>query len=174
MNLGERIIFTFYTFCIALMSIAAALLPLGIFDQWFSIYYFGGNDWIVSFIGIGFFIISVWFLLLGLRSKNSKAIIKATNMGEVRVSFHAIEGLALKAVNQINGIRDTKLSVSMENEHIIIDIKTLIMADINIPQTTVDIQNAVKDYVEKYTGINVKEIKVNISNIWEANKVRVE
>jgi uncharacterized alkaline shock family protein YloU len=176
MNLGERILMALYGFCVAAASIIIAVMPFDFIGAWNidNLAYGIRGSWIVSIVGIVFFILSVTILWLSFRRDKKKSIQKFTNLGEVRVSFSTIEGLALKTIRQYPNVKDTKVSSKTEGEQLIIGVRAVVTADTNIPEITADIQSSVKEYVEKYTGIVVKQVQVQIDGIWEINKSRVQ
>jgi len=171
MKLIDRIVLTIYTFCLAIVSIVVMLLPfnlIGILSIQNIDYYFysiNGN-YIYTIIGLAFFLVSVRFLLSGVSSKKrDKYITRHTNLGELKISIQTIEGLAQSVTSDFFGIKDIKTSAVVEDEKLVIHIKGLVDPDINIPETTINIQNRVKEHTENCTGIEVQEIKVEITNI---------
>ena len=82
--------------------------------------------------------------------------------------------MTIKAIRSINGLREVKAIVDPLEDGLLIKIDTLVIGDTNIPETANLVQQNVKDYIEKYTEIEVKEVKVHINNIVNSTKKRVE
>ena len=122
------------------------------------------------------FFISIRFLIAGVKVKKTKAvsIVKYTSGGEINISISTIEGMTIKAIRPINGLREVKAIVDLLEDGLLIKIHTLVIGDTNIPETANLVQKNVKDYIEKYTEIEVKEVKVHINNIVNSTKKRVE
>lgn len=184
MNIFSRVLLTIYAFCLAIISVITMLINIKpeIFD---TIYGFIAYDvlgktkasvtmFIVAFI---FFILSITFLLSGLRSnKDKKAVSKHTNIGEIKISLNTIESIALGASRKSNGIRDTKASVEKHDDNVKIVVRAVVMPDVNIPAISEDIQMKVKKSVEESSGISVSEVKVIVDDIHSgaAYRPRVE
>lgn len=186
MNIFFRIVLAIYAFCLAVISAVTMLITIrtDIFEVIYeyldeSVFsYSGPGPRIATFIiALLFFILSLMFLLSGVKSnKDKKAVSKHTNIGEVRISLNSIENIALNASRKVNGVRDTRAFVKKIEEDVAVSIKLVVMPDINIPAVSEDVQERVKRSVEESSGINVKEVKVIIESIFSGavNKARVE
>lgn len=171
MRIADRVILTLYTFCLAIASIVIILFPfeeLKIFSL-ASIEPFllniKGNYWF-SLIGLAFLIVSIRFLISGLTVKQKNMyIVRYTNMGELKISSSTIEGIAHNAASGFEGIKEIKTGVDLRDEKVVIKIKGIIEPEVNIPEITTNIQNKVKEDIEKTTGLEVNEVKVEINNI---------
>ncbi|MGF7057006.1 alkaline shock response membrane anchor protein AmaP [Brassicibacter mesophilus] len=177
MKILDRIVLTIYTFCLAIVSIVFILIPFDLISA-LSInnveMYFNSvkGNYLYSIIGLAFLLVSIRFLLSGLSSKKKeKYIVRHTNLGELKISTQTVEGLAQSITSNFTGIKDIKTNVIVEEEGLIISIKGLVNPDVIIPETTVSIQNKVKEHIEKCTGVEVQEIKVEIINITTPTKV---
>jgi len=60
------------------------------------------------------------------------------------------------------------------DDGLIVHISALALSDINIPESSIKVQQSIKEYIEECTGISVKEIKVKINNLANQSKGRVE
>lgn len=163
-----------YTFCLAVASFVLILFPfniklLNVNNVNYYLSQIKGNYW-YSLIGLAFFLVSIRFLVSGARRKKRDYVIRHTNFGELRISSATVEGLAHAVTVNQQGLRDIKTDVELLDESVIINIKGQISPDINIPETIVDIQNKVKDHVEKCTGLEVGEVRAEISNIITPSK----
>ena len=70
-----------------------------------------------------------------------------------------------KAVNGFNEVRDSKISILNEDDGVKIRLKVSIMPDVVLQDLSVSIQKKVKEYIEGYAGILVKEVFVYIDNL---------
>ncbi|MBF8982660.1 alkaline shock response membrane anchor protein AmaP [Lutibacter sp. B2] len=122
------------------------------------------------------FFISIRFLISGVKLKKVKTvgIIKYTSHGEINISISTIEGMTIKAIKSIIGLKEIKAIVHPLEDGLLIKIHTSVAGDTNIPETANLVQQNVKDYIEKYTEIEVKEVKIYINNIVNSTKKRVE
>jgi len=100
-------------------------------------------------------------------------ILTESAMGQIRVSILAIENLVVKVVTQVNGVREVKPRIVSVSQGVGVQVRAVVTPDINIPDTSVKIQNLVKEKVFEVTGVAVNNVKVTIDNI-SAHKPRVE
>ena len=73
--------------------------------------------------------------------------------------------MVLAASRKVNGIREVSTRIDASEQGLLIHIKIKTMTDIPIPELAGELQNKVRDYVQKISGSNVSEIKVLVENI---------
>lgn len=175
MNIFFRVLLALYAFCLAIFSAIAMLVTIRT-DFFTTIYdYLDANILSVESHGprialfvcaFLFFILSLMFLLSGVRSsKDKKAVSKHTSIGEIRISLGSIENIVLTASRKITGVRETKAYVRKVNDTVSIAVKVVVAPDINIPAVSEEIQTRVKTSVEDSSGIPVKDVRVVVENI---------
>lgn len=182
MNLSFRILLAVYGFCLTIVSFFMMVITFrpDIFDRMAGFLSTQLNNsrntaFIVFIVGFLFFSMSLTFLLSGFKSsKDKKAVSKHTNIGEVKISLGAIENIALAAAKKLNGVKETKAYVLKASDSVSILIKTVVMADINIPALSEDIQVRVKKSIEESSGVLVNDVRVVVENIYAGYKSRVE
>jgi hypothetical protein len=156
MNIFFRILLAVYAFCLTIISGVIMLIPFkkDILDRiYFSLSDILENSYstfamlFITFIFLG---LSLTFLLSGFRNdKDKKAVSKHTSIGEIKISLSSIESIALTASKRLNGVKDTKASIIKHDDAVSIILKLIVMADINIPALSEDIQVKVKKAVEE-------------------------
>lgn len=182
MNLSFRILLAVYGFCLTIVSFILMIVTFrpDIFDRMagFLSDQLSTNrnaSFILFIVAFVFFSISLTFLLSGFKSsKDKKAVSKHTNIGEIKISLGAIENIALAATRKLNGVKETKAYVFKASDSVSVLIKTVVMADINIPALSEDIQVRVKKSIEDSSGITVSHVRVVVENIYTGYKSRVE
>lgn len=170
MKIFDRIILTIYTFILALVSIILVIFPFE--TKLFSVenlepylQSIKGNYWF-SIIGLAFLLVSIRFLISGVRrDRRDIYITRHTKLGELKISAYTIEGLAQSVTSKIVGINNIKTRVNLTKEGIAMKIKGQVNPDLNIPETTLELQEKIKEHIENCTGIDVTEVKIEISNI---------
>lgn len=143
----------------------------GVFDSLFSI-----NIW-YYFIGAIVLILVALRLIISMlkgESENSLGVIKYTSEGELVISNETIKSLIMKTLEQVRGIKESKVWIKPGGDKINILVKTLIMPDINIPQTVKEIQEKTRQYIEIIAEIPVGEIKVVVVDLASSTKLRVQ
>ena len=171
MRLFDRILLTIYTLVIIGLSlfsfvVAWGFIPKERMTDWIDRLYV---EWsvplIVTVISLLLLIVGFRLLFSGIRRHKPKStLLKNTELGGIRVSLNTIDGLAQKSARSYSGIRDVKSEVIAIPEGVRILLKISIIPDVNIPELTEQLQMGIKEYVEKLTGIYVKEIQVYVDN----------
>lgn len=183
MNLFYRILLAVYAVILTIISIITIIVTLkpelfvGISKFLYEdvLTASRGTSFLMFFVAIIFLALSITFLLSGLRSnKDKKAVSKYTNIGEIRISLNSIENIALNASKKLSGVRETKAYVTKLADGVSIGIKAIVMAELNIPELSKDIQVRVKNSIEETTGIKVNDVRVMVENIYTGYKSRVE
>lgn len=186
MNIFFRVLLAIYAFCLAMVSALSMYISIrprvytGI-SEFLANNVFAdgatGNRIAVFAISLLFFIMSLIFLLSGIKSnKDKKAVSKHTNIGEIRISLNSIENIALNASKKANGIKESKAVVKKMEDGVSVDVKIVVLPDLRIPEVSEEIQSRVKKAVEDSAGIPVKQVKVIVDSISSsvAFKARVE
>lgn len=127
-------------------------------------------------LGGVFFLISLRLLCTSTeRISGKQAIVHETPLGQVKVSLHAIENLIKKVARQIRGVRDVKAYVTVGNgSEIMVQIRTTVTPEINIPSLTAEIQQTVKEYIFDVVGITISAVKIFVDNISADVRTRIE
>ena len=83
-----------------------------------------------------------------------------------KISREIISMAASKAALSVPGTDQEKgVKISGGKDGLIIDIYITVLYGVKIPQLAWDIQNSVKEAVEKITVINVKAVNINIEGV---------
>ncbi|HHU85613.1 MAG: alkaline shock response membrane anchor protein AmaP [Pelotomaculaceae bacterium] len=107
------------------------------------------------------------------RPRGKHVVLAETSLGQVKVSFQAIESLVEKVVSQFNGIRDVKPRIIAVPQGVGIQVRASVTPDVNVPEVSREIQNRIKERILEVTGITVNTVKISVENI-SLNKPRVE
>lgn len=123
------------------------------------------------YIALGVFLILVSlrfiYISIGTREKVLKDnyIIQRSDFGQINISQNTIVGLAHSVTDKFTGIRNVKTKVDIVEGQLYLDLSGEVVAEINIPQTTEELQKKVKEHIEYTTGIGVNEIRVIITDV---------
>lgn len=93
--------------------------------------------------------------------------VQNTEHGSVRISISALDTLISHALEHQEGIKQVKSRVINHEDSVSVEIEMSLMSDVNIPNITMLLQRSVKNYIEEYSGIAVREVTVLISSIVE-------
>lgn len=124
------------------------------------------SSWLYASLGIVLFLIFVWLFFFFVRRTNQeKKLSREIDLGELHISFTALENLVLRATRQISSLRDVKTKLENSEAGLIIYLKVVAEPDVNIPEITENLQQNVKDYLEKTAGATVASIKVLVEDV---------
>lgn len=125
------------------------------------------NRLIIGSVIIFFLFISMKFFLQALSGPavSEQAVVKETEIGQIRVSIDALENMVYRVGNQIKGVREIRPRVACFPEGIKILIKAVLLPDVSVPEVTDEIQSRVKHYISEHVGINVATVKILVEDI---------
>ncbi len=181
MKLVDRLLLAILALVAIIVSAFVIIFALGLIDPNAVIGFLTLNTNSLSFILVSV-IVSVIIVLISLRMLLMKkrrpmeksTLLKNSELGMISVSINTINSLTQKSVKSHQGVKDVKSLIITEEDGVRISLKLLIMPDVIIPELTENIQRNVKQYIEKYSGIFVKEVRIFIDNIFSIGKSRVE
>ena len=168
MGIPDRIILTLYTFLMAVVAVLVTLCSLDVFPQRMITEFIGGipGNWIYAIGGVIMFLVSVRLLIagLGLSSGHSMELSDGPS-GKIHIGKRALEDYIAVLSQEIYGIYNVKVIAKLEDESINVRINASIEPGINIPETTGEVKNNVKESIKKMTGVEVKDIEVYFKQI---------
>lgn len=134
------------------------------------------NNWQAGILFTAAFIIGAWLIypFFSFRDKLGSTIIKKTELGEVDITLRALENLVQGITKQQEQIAEIETSLKSDEEGLKIFLKGKVHQGTIIPELSRELQDIVKSYIEKTTGVNVVEVKVLIEDIYEHETARVE
>lgn len=177
MKTGERIA----VFLAAALVLAAALGLWGYLGTWFAPGQLIGVLEESAKTG-DLYIVAILLTALGVallafslgRSRQARAVISESPLGQVRVSMAAIDSLVRKAAGSIRGVREVDTALSVDKLGLTVGLKLLVASDLSIPELTDQVQKAVNLYIEETVGISPKQVNVLVRNIAGPGRARVE
>lgn len=107
-----------------------------------------------------------------------------TEQGNIKISDEAIASIVAIAAKQVSGVIDmdggpvstlaeslgvknaTKgIKVDINNENVSVEINIIVAFGIDISDIASQVQDKVKEAIEKMTGLNVEKVNVNINGV---------
>ena len=101
----------------------------------------------------------------GKRSERGFITVDSSDTGRVRIAVSAIEQMVKQAVGAIGGIAEMKISISSEDDAIAIIVNVSIVAGTHVPTVTLNIQRAIRQFVEMNCGVAVRSVAVNVQSV---------
>ena len=112
---------------------------------------------------------SVYLIMMAFRPEgsapSSSASVQESSEGSVRVSVRAMETLARRAIEQTDGVLDSKLRIINHEDSVRVEIDITIGIETHVPVVTALLQRNVKGIIEEFSGIAVREVVVLVTEI---------
>jgi len=119
-------------------------------------------------IGVGVTLLGVLLLMLGfMRERKQKQIVVSgaltngvASPGQVTVSAKSIEALATYVVERIEGVREAMPTVKLKKDGWHIECPVAMSADSAVPDASALVKDALRESLERHTGIPVARVNV--------------
>lgn len=122
--------------------------------------------WTVGLSALVVFLLSLVLLGRSFGRRPVKfSILQETELGQVNITMSALEQLVIKGASAVSGVREVKPTLKLTGRGITLLLKVHVLPDINIPQTTSELQRIVRDYLLKTSGTSLHEIKVQVTKV---------
>lgn len=145
-------------------------------DRMGTMFAHGGMRLLIVVLLLSLFGVAIYCIVLMIQHGNlQKARVKDSVMGSIDVGVGAIETLALNAAKSAQaGVKTCRASIqSGKDNKLFVRLFVVTYADVEIPPMMEKLQKRVATDVEKYTGIEVAEVRVKVSNVEDIDvKVR--
>ena len=168
MGIPDRIILTLYTFLMAVVAVLVTLCSLDVFPQRAITEFIASisGNWIYAIGGVIMLLVSVRLLIAGLGISSGHSLeLSDCPSGKIHIGKRALEDYIAVLSQEIYGIYNVKVIAKLEDESINVRINASIEPGINIPETTGEVKNNVKESIKKMTGIEVGDIEVYFKQI---------
>ncbi|MHB1315569.1 MAG: alkaline shock response membrane anchor protein AmaP [Christensenellales bacterium] len=91
-------------------------------------------------------------------------LLRVTQNGIVRVSLDTLDDLTQKHARSITYVRDVKSRIVPVKESIRIFLKLSLTPEADIPAVTSSLQESMKEYITRYSGVPVLDVQVYVEN----------
>ena len=86
----------------------------------------------------------------------------------------AIDALVREVVTKTRGVKELESRLRVNEEGLIIFLEVVVTPDINIPELTEDLQEQIREYLGRTTGVVANNIEILVDNIAQDSNLRVE
>lgn len=90
---------------------------------------------------------------------------QAAEEGSVRVSVRAMESLVRRAVSEVEGVLESKISIVSQDGAVTVEIDMTAAIDMHVPEIVALLQRSVKRVVEEYSGVPVRGVRVLVTDL---------
>ncbi len=170
MSVIWRLLLTIYNILLFIIAAAAVAVSIGATEPLRYINTMASspeNLIITGSVGIVLCILALVLLFLGLQtnSHGDNVLVEKGLLGEVSMSISAIKLIIMKAVRQVDGVKETRSIVKKTPAGLAITLHMMINPELNVPELTSATQQKVKEYLENIGGLQIAEIKVLVDDL---------
>ncbi|MDK2823255.1 MAG: hypothetical protein PWQ67_1507 [Clostridia bacterium] len=170
-----RILFALLLFTISTLAVGLALgwtTPLTYLD---SLLTSVNERWVLGILGLLGILVGITVLRNTFKNRTpTQTEVVVTSLGKIKITINALEHMAGKVAKQVQGVKESKPVIKCTPNGIAIFMQVNLAPEMNIPETTTQIQNKVKEYFSKVAGIDVEEVRILITKLSNEAKSRVE
>lgn len=172
-NFGKRVILFIYWLA---SMIVLAMLALPGYVRIASDYVFGMvPEAYLEYVSIA--LLAIYLLLsLGVlcmvfkrnaRNREDRGFITvdSADTGKVRIAISAIEHMVKQAAGTVDGIADMKIAIKNADDAIAIHVNVNMVSGAHVPTLTMNMQRAIRQYVEMNCGVAVQSVSINIQSV---------
>ena len=134
----------------------------------------GGWGEIAGIVLLAFYVLlavlSVVFIFSGKKKRVDRSFITVDNneAGRTRIAIAAVEQMIRQAVRGVDGIVEMKSGIINNDDAITINTTVTIASGAHVPTVTMNIQRAVRGYIELNCGVAVREVSVSVNALENA------
>lgn len=116
--------------------------------------------------GIVLLALGVYCVLLLFRhkGKSGKFIMQRTESGELAISLKALESMVMKCLDQHKELSTQSVRLDNHKGSLLVSIRGTVAGGISIPLTVDTLQQQIKQYVTACSGVEVRDIRVEIES----------
>lgn len=177
MNFSQRFASLLLLIVLILMAVLTAvyslgLIPEGLIAENLPLLY---KNYSVAVIAIVIAVLGIWAITpFFVKKEPANSLIQKGELGDVRVSLSAIEGLVQKVVSEQKGIKEVRTDLRPLQDGLKISLRVGVIPQMDIPHLTAQLQEMVKDYVTKTTGVVVSKVEILVRTIDTESTTKVE
>lgn len=101
----------------------------------------------------------------GKKSERGFITVDSSDAGRTRIAIGAVEQMIRQAVRGVDGITDMKSSIENNSDSISIACSVAIANGAHVPTVTMNIQRAIRGYIELNCGVAVREVSVSVHSL---------
>ena len=166
----------FFHWLFSLLICAAFAAWIIIPDRAMALYnrVFGGLTATQTMI-IGIAVLAIYVLLTvvqaciifhrGKRYDRGFITVDSSDTGRVRIAVSAIEQMVRQSVISIDGLSDMKIGIDSRDDAIAININATLQNGCHVPTITVNMQRAIRQFVEMNCGVAVRSVSISINAV---------
>lgn len=176
MNFGRRLVLFLHWLLSVLACVMAVFFCVWpeIIDRGFAFLYSLIGKGLADVVGI---VVLALYVLLSVATvamifsknakKNEKGFITVddSETGRTRIAVGAVDQMIRQAVRGVEGIAEMKTNITNNADDISIDCSVTIVNGAHVPTVTMNIQRAIRSYIELNCGVAVRGVSVSVNSL---------
>lgn len=108
--------------------------------------------------------VSTVVILFSNQKKGERGFITvdSSEAGRTRIAVGAVEQMIRQAVRGVEGIVDMKSGIANSDDAVSINVSLTLASGVHVPTVTMNIQRAIRSYIELNCGVAVREVCVSV------------
>ena len=174
-RIADRILVALAGLILILLAVCLldkTLLPMGVMAWINTLLLTAGNQlshglYITAVVAAGAVLVLLGLYCLGMLFRHQKKskrgfVVQQTECGELSISVRAIEDLVHKCVDRHEEIHVMSTALDSTRDGLVIRLRIGLAGGVNIPLAVAALQKQIKQYVTSCSGVDVKEVKVQV------------
>lgn len=170
-----RVVLFCYNLLILAIAVAAMYLAVGKNELITAVQSFLGSSVNQIILGASAAVVIALTILIMIslfkgESKPTSVVVSNSLNGQVSITVAAIKTIITKAVRKVDGVKETRSSVTDGPDGVVIYLHMMINPEKSVPEITQSVQAVVKEHLETIGGLQVSQVRVLIDDFGNANK----
>lgn len=107
----------------------------------------------------------ILFSCSGRREDRGFITVDSSDTGRTRIAIGAVEQMIRQAVRGVDGVTDMKTAITNNEDAISISCSVALASGAHVPTVTMNMQRAIRSYIELNCGVAVREISVSVHTL---------
>ncbi|MGE5544573.1 MAG: alkaline shock response membrane anchor protein AmaP [Bacillota bacterium] len=131
------------------------------------------NRLITGGTGVLLAVVGLYLMIQLFRSgQETEVLVQESDAGKVIITVPAIKQIVLKAVKQVEGVREAKPEVTNEKNGVVVSLTLMVNPDYKIPEMTATVQEKVAALLEEVGGLRVAHVRIKVDDFAPKPAVR--
>lgn len=123
--------------------------------------------------GVVLAVVGLYLIIQLFRDRqDTDVIVQESAAGKVSITVPAIKQIVLKAVKQVEGVREIKPEVINGKNGVVVSLTLMVNPDYKIPEMTTTVQQKVAALLEEVGGLRVAEVRIKVDDFAPKPAVR--
>ncbi|QQE76971.1 alkaline shock response membrane anchor protein AmaP [Alicyclobacillus sp. SO9] len=169
MSVLDRILLVILSLGALAASVILALFTLNVNGEWQTgmIVHISNYPGDLSALAVAlvFAILAIRFLFYKTSRQDQQYVTIPGDAGQIRISFETVKALANRIAAEVKGVQELDTRVRHSERGVVLVVRVRVLPDIDLTEMAENIQQSVKEYVEKTAGITVERVLVNVTEL---------